>query len=96
MWVYLRVNEPVAVTWVSLNKSSYTFSGGWQTLQLVATVTPADADNKNVSWNSDNANFTVDQNWLVTCVNNVVGIWHITATTEDWWYTATCTVKAWK
>lgn len=91
MWVYLRVDEPVAVTWVSLNYNTYNLSF-WQTLQLVATVSPADADNKNVSWSSDNLDFVVDQNWLVTYVSNVPAVWNITVTTEDWWYTATCTV----
>lgn len=96
MWVYLRVDETVAVTWVSLNISSYNFSSAWETLQLIATVSPSDADNKNIIWSSDNANYTVDQNWLVTCLSGMAGIWYITATTEDWWYTATCQVSAWK
>ena len=95
MGVYLRVDEPVAVTWVSLNYSTYNLSA-WQTLQLVATVRPDNASNKNVIWSSGGWwAATVDQNWLVTCTS-AWSTWTITVTTEDGWYTATCLIYRWK
>ncbi len=82
--------EPVAVTGVSLNKSSTTIKyGGNET--LIATVSPEDADNKKVSWSSsDESVATVDNDGKVTAVS--VGSAVITATTEDGEFKATCAV----
>ena len=82
--------EPVAVTGVSLNKSSTTIKyGGNET--LIATVSPEDADNKKVSWSSSDENVaTVDNDGKVTAVS--VGSAVITATTEDGEFKATCAV----
>jgi len=84
--------ELIPVTWVSLNKNSIELWEQWETSQLVATVTPNDAYNKNIIWTSSNTSVaTVDNNWLVTSV----GEWNatITVTTEDWWFTDTCSVS---
>lgn len=65
----------------------------WQTLQLTETINPSNASNKNVTWTSSNTSVaTVSNTWLVTYV--WIGTTTITCTTEEWWYTATCTV-AW-
>ncbi|MBR7154970.1 MAG: Ig domain-containing protein, partial [Paludibacteraceae bacterium] len=81
---------PVAVTGVTLNKTSASVEAG-QTLQLTATVAPTNADNKNVSWTSNNPTVAnVDQNGLVTAYS--AGNATITVTTEDGSKTATCTV----
>ena len=82
---------PVAVTGVSLSKSETALTVG-ASETLTATVSPENANNKNVSWKSDDtAVATVDQNGKVTAVG--AGTATITATTEDGKYTATCTVK---
>lgn len=81
---------PVAVTGVTLDKTSASVEAG-QTLQLTATVAPTNADNKNVSWSSNNPTVAnVDQNGLVTAYS--AGNATITVTTEDGSKTATCTV----
>lgn len=81
---------PVAVTGVTLDKTSASVEAG-QTLQLTATVSPTNADNKNVSWSSNNPTVAnVDQNGLVTAYS--AGNATITVTTEDGSKTATCTV----
>jgi formylglycine-generating enzyme required for sulfatase activity len=80
----------VAVTGVSLNKTSLTLEiGGTET--LVATVAPTDATNKNVTWASnDTAKATVSGSGVVSAVS--VGTATITVTTADGNYTATCVV----
>ncbi len=80
----------ITVTGVSLNKSSMTLLIGG-TEQLVATVTPSNATNKNVVWSSSNASVaTVDSNGNVSAIK--VGTAIITATTEDGGKKATCSV----
>ena len=80
----------VAVTGVTLNKTELTLeTGGSET--LTATVAPADATNKKVTWkSSDAAVATVDTNGKVTAVK--AGEATITVTTEDGGKTATCKV----
>jgi uncharacterized protein YjdB len=81
----------IAVTGVSLNKSSLSLEeGGSET--LVATVTPDNATNKTVSWKSSASGVaTVDGNGKVTAVKT--GTATITVTTSDGSKTATCEVK---
>ena len=80
----------VAVTGVSLNKSSLSLEeGGSET--LTATVTPSNATNKTVSWSSSSsAVATVDNSGKVTAVK--AGSATITVTTADGGKTATCDV----
>ena len=80
----------VSVTGVSLDKSTTTINAGG-TKQLTATVYPANATNKNVSWSSsDTSVATVNSSGLVTAV--AAGLATITVTTADGGYTATCGV----
>lgn len=82
--------EPVAVTGVTLNKTSLTLEAG-QDETLIATVAPSNADNKNVSWSSsDNTVASVDQTGKVSAV--AAGTATITVTTADGNKTHTCTV----
>lgn len=84
------VAGPVAVSGVSLNKTTTSIEAG-QSEQLTATVLPANADNKSVTWASDNTSVaTVDQNGNVTAL--APGTATITVTTTDGNKTATCTV----
>lgn len=82
--------DPVDVTGVSLDKSELTLAVKG-TYTLKATVAPADADNKNVTWkSSDDKIATVDKDGKVTAV--AIGKATITVTTEDGGKTATCVV----
>lgn len=81
----------VAVTGVSLDKTTAKLTEKGQTVELKATVAPANATNKNVSFKTSDANVaTVDAKGKVTAVAN--GTATITVTTEDGSKTATCTV----
>ena len=81
---------PIAVTGVSLNKTSTSIAlGGSET--LTATVEPSDAANKTVAWTTSNsAVATVGSTGTVTAVNT--GTCTVTATTDDGNFKATCTV----
>ena len=82
--------QPVLVTGVSLNESSVTLLVG-NTEQLTATVAPANATDKNVTWTSSNTNVaTVSANGLITTIS--AGTATITATTQVGGYTASCIV----
>lgn len=77
---------------ITLSKSSLYMNKG-TTETLVATVLPANADNKNVSWSSSDTSIaTVSSSGVVTSLNST-GSCVITATTEDGGLTATCTVN---
>ena len=83
----LKVN----VTGVSLNKNSLSFTESGKSEQLIATVLPTNASNKNVTWSTSDASIaTVDKNGVVTAVKE--GTVTITVTTEDGNFKATCTV----
>ena len=80
----------IAVTGVTLNKTALTLNIG-ASETLTATVAPADATNKKVTWtSSDAAVASVDANGKVTGVK--AGEATITVTTEDGGKTATCKV----
>ncbi len=80
----------VRVTGVELDKTSASIKVN-QTVQLTATVKPADASNRAVIWQSGNtAVATVDNNGLVTAVS--AGTATVTVKTDDGNFTKTCTV----
>jgi uncharacterized protein YjdB len=88
--MFVKGATPIAVTGVTLNKSEESLEIG-KTLQLVATVEPADAANKDVTWSSsDDAVATVSATGLVTAVAEGEAI--ITVKTVDGEKTATCKV----
>lgn len=80
---------PVHATGVTLDKTSASVKQG-KTITLTATVAPADAVNKNVTWSSNNASVATVNNGVVTGV--ATGNAKITVTTEDGSHTASCTV----
>lgn len=82
---------PVAVTGVTLNKSSLSlYQNDSET--LVATVLPSNASNKNVSWSTSNSSVaTVTTNGQVTAISS--GTATITVTTADGGKTASCEVS---
>ena len=82
--------DPIPVTGVSLDKTSHTMQEG-ETVTLTATVTPDNADDKTVTWKSNNDNVAkVSTNGVVTAVSP--GNATITVTTTDGELTATCTI----
>lgn len=83
---------PIAVTAVSLNKSALILSFD-DTEILAATVAPADATNKTVTWTTSDATIaTVDATGKVTGSANTEGEATITATSADGTQSANCTV----
>jgi uncharacterized protein YjdB len=81
---------PVAVTGVSLDKTTLSLSAG-DIAPLAATVAPQDADDKTVIWtSSDMAIATVSDTGLVSAI--MAGTATITATTLDGGKTANCVV----
>ena len=81
----------VAVTGVTLNKTEATLTAKGQTVQLTATVAPANATNKNVTYTTSNEKVaTVTPEGLVTAVAK--GTADITVTTADGNKTAVCKV----
>lgn len=83
--------DPSEVSSVSLNKTSLTLQAG-NSEQLHATVLPATAKLKTVTWSSSNTSVaTVDENGYVSAV--APGNATITVTTKDGGFTATCQVK---
>jgi uncharacterized protein YjdB len=82
--------SPVAVTGVSLNVNDAILKVN-ETIDLIATVTPEDAVNQNVTWESSNQGVaTVDNNGVVTGVFE--GMATITVTTDDGGFTDTCLI----
>ena len=88
----IDITEPpyVAVEGVTLDTDTLSLEEG-ESWQLIATVAPENATNKNVIWESDNTDVaTVDDTGKVTAV--AAGTATITVTTVDGEKTATCTV----
>ncbi len=85
----VTVTAPVAVTGVSLDKTSVTLHAS-ETETLTPIFTPSDATNKNVAWESDDEDVATVAGGVVTAVG--VGTATITVTTEDGSKTATCAV----
>lgn len=90
----LTITRPVAnvpVTGVTLNQTSATLSLG-EEVTLTETVAPADATNKNVTWESSNTAVATVENGVVKAVGT--GSATITVKTEDGAKTATCTIES--
>lgn len=85
------LNPVIEVTEITLDKMSVTLTQLGQTAQLKATVSPSDAENKNITFtSSDEKVAAVDKNGKVTAVAN--GTANITVTTEDGNKKAVCIV----
>ena len=80
---------PVAVESVALDKTEVSIEAG-KTATLVATITPANATNKEVTWKSDAEAVATVADGVVTAVAE--GKANITVTTKDGEKTATCAV----
>ena len=84
---------PIAVASVTLDSSSMTLVEG-ESQKLTATVSPSNAENKEVIWTSSNSSVASVKDGLVTAIK--VGEATITVKTDDGGKTAACkvTVKA--
>ncbi len=81
----------IPVSGVSLNKSTLNLTAGVNST-IIATVEPANASNKRVSWSSSDSSVAmVDNNGAIAA--NSVGTAIITVITEDGNFSATCTVN---
>ena len=81
--------QGVAVTGVSLNRTSLTLMQG-ESAQLIATVLPANASDKTVTWSVTNPNVASVAEGVVSALN--AGTTDIKVTTADGGFTAVCTV----
>ena len=81
--------EVINVENVTLNSQNEELKIG-DTVTLVATITPSNATNKNVTWSSDNTNVATVNNGVVRAVGE--GKANITVTTVDGNKTATCMI----
>ena len=82
--------EEIKVESIALNIQDITLEVGKITT-LQATITPSDATNKNVTWNSDNTDVATVNNGVVTAVGE--GTANITVTTQDGNKTAICIIS---
>ena len=81
----------VAVTSVSLNKSSLEIYSDDDSASLIATVLPENATNKEVTWSSSNLSVASVEDGLITPVG--AGATTITVQTVDGHYSARCNVS---
>ncbi len=79
----------VPVTGITLDKTTLAMKDD-ETAVLTATIAPEDADNKNITWSSDNAAVATVADGTVTAV--APGTAKVTVTTEDGSKTASCTI----
>ncbi|ROR23878.1 Ig-like protein group 2 [Mobilisporobacter senegalensis] len=95
---YVRVYKPtgneepgnVPVTGMTLDKQTVTLTSIGQTTLINKSITPGNATNKNVTWESSNPGVATVSAGQVTAVSN--GTTTIKATTQDGGYSATCVV----
>ena len=86
----VTVYPPIAVTGVTLDQSTLTFTAGGPPQTLTPTVAPANATNQAVTWSTSNAAVAAVTNGVVTATG--AGTATITVTTVDGSKTDTCTV----
>ena len=84
------VSTTVPVSGIKLDKSSLSLEIG-EKATLTATIAPADATNKSITWSSANQNIATVNNGVVSGV--AAGETTITAKTNDGGFTASATVK---
>ena len=87
----------ISVTGITLNRQTLPMDvGATANTQIVATIAPADATNRNITWTSSNPNIVsvVSGQFPSTPILQAlaVGTSTITATTADGGFTATCVV----
>lgn len=81
--------QPIHVTGITLNSSTLELVEG-ETADLVATVSPKDADNQTIIWSSSSGSVASVNNGRVTAIK--AGTASIIAKSDDGGYTASCSV----
>lgn len=81
--------DPIRVTGITVNPTSLSLIEG-ETSNLVATVSPKDADNQTVIWSCNDGSIASVNNGKVTALK--AGSTTITAKSDDGGYTASCSV----
>lgn len=85
------VTAPIAVTGIKLNQSSAVIYAG-EVFRLIETVSPSNATNKNVTWESTDTNVvTVSDSGFVTAIAK--GTAEVKVRTEDGGFVAICLVN---
>jgi uncharacterized protein YjdB len=87
--VTVEVGVPVPVTGITISKNSLTIGVG-NSSALVASVVPANATNKAITWSSSDTSVATVAGGLVSAVNG--GTATITATSDEGGRTASCIV----
>ena len=87
---YTQQTAAIRVTEVTLDRSSFSLTAGGASQALTASIIPANATDRNVSWSTNNASVATVKNGVVTPQS--AGTASITVTTEDGGKTASCTV----
>lgn len=87
---YAYGSPSVSVTGVSLDQSTMTLTAGGSTGTLVETVSPSNASNKSVTWQSDNTSVATVSAGVVTPVSQGTAI--ITVRTVDGNFPASATI----
>ena len=81
--------QPIRVSSITLNSSSLELVEG-ESADLVATISPKDADNQTVIWSSTNGSVASVSNGKITAL--APGSTTITAKSDDGGFTASCSV----
>ena len=77
-------SQMVPITSLSLTSATDEISPGGKTLQIIATIKPDGATNKNLNWTVSNTNYaTIDSNGLFTSKNSKNKTVVVTATATD-------------
>lgn len=85
------VTTPIAVTGIKLNQNSAVIYAG-EVFRLIETVSPSNATNKNVTWESTDTNIvTVSDSGFVTAITK--GTAEVKVRTEDGGFVAICLVN---
>lgn len=80
----------IPVEWIEISESSLEIDT-WDTFQLSARVLPHNASNQKIIWTSSDSTIADVNNGLVMWLWDW-GVATITATSEEWGYSATCEV----
>ena len=91
----LKVDNVISVSGITLNSEEINLKYG-ESFQLHATISPANATNKNIVWSCNNDLISIDQNGFIKVNKNETNQTIIMAKTSDGEYTATAKVNVTK